>query len=592
MASDEPVLSACPHQPGCPGCPLLGRPYPEQLAEKRAAVVAAFAPYGLLDPGAIEAARGAVELDGYRLRAKLVASDAGLGLFEAGGHRVVDTPNCRVLRPAVARAVAALRALALARAGVSAVDVREVDRGVMVTLAARDPGSPALRALIEAVRASVPELVTLSVSRREPDAAQVIGAEPVVVMGERAERHTPDPDAPYHYAGPGAFTQVHPGQLVALHRAIEAALVARLGALAGRRVLELYAGTGALGLRLARAGASVTLVESFPTAAELAAQAAREQGLEVVVHAMDALIATARLLAAGERFDAVVVNPPRRGVVPEVRRALAAVGARVVLYVSCAPSTLARDAAHLARLGYAPVAVEPYDMIPGSGAVEALAILEPVPRAAPRVLYADAELIAVEKSPHEPVTPQGEHTGSLLERVRRDLDAPEAVPVHRLDLGTSGICLFARRPAAVGELARALAEGQKSYLALARGITHAKGTLRRALGSGHRALEATTRYTRQRVVGGHSLLTVLPEQGRTHQIRRHLAGVGHPIVGDARYGDPRTNQHFEHRHGVDRTFLHLSFVRLQRAGVPLELRSDLAPDLVAALESLAGERRP
>jgi len=92
-------------------------------------------------------------------------------------------------------------------------------------------------------------------------------------------------------------------------------------------------------------------------------------------------------------------------------------------------------------------------------------------------------------------------------------------------------------------------------------------------------------------VGGHSLLAVLPEQGRTHQIRRHLAGIGHPVVGDARYGDPRTNQHFEHRHGLDRTFLHLSFLRLQRAGGPLELRSDLAPDLAAALDSLAGEPR-
>ncbi len=591
MASPVPQPGACPHQPGCPGCPLRGRPYPEQLATKRAAVVAAFAPYGVLDAGAIGEARGAAEFDAYRLRAKLVASDAALGLFEAGGHRVVDTPGCLVLRPAVARAVAALRALALHRAGVSAVDVREVDRGVMVTLAAADPGAPAVAALAAAARESVPGLVTLAVSRREPDAPQVIGAAPAVVVGAGAERHSPDPDAPYHFAGPGAFTQAHPGQLVALHRAVEAALRDRLGSLAERRVLELYAGPGALGLRLARAGAQVTLVESLRTAAELAAQAAREQGIALTVHAMDALVATARLVAAGERFDAIVVNPPRRGLAPEVRRALAAVGARVVLYVSCAPGTLARDVDHLARLGTVPLAVVPWDMIPGSAAVEALATLVPGRPGPPRVLHADDELIVVDKPPHEPVTPQGEHTGSLLERVRRDLDAPQAVPVHRVDIGTSGICLFARRPAAVGDLARALAEGRKSYLALARGITHAKGTLRRALTSGHRALEATTRYTRQRVVGGHSLLAVLPEQGRTHQIRRHLAGIGHPVVGDARYGDARTNHHFEHRHGLDRTFLHLQSVHLARARGPLELRSDLAPDLVAVLDDLAGDPR-
>jgi 23S rRNA (uracil1939-C5)-methyltransferase len=102
----------------------------------------------------------------------------------------------------------------------------------------------------------------------------------------------------------------------------------------------------------------VTLVESLRTAAELAAQAAREQGIALTVHAMTLW---SRPLASWPRASASTRSwsTPRRGLAPEVRRALAAVGARVVLYVSCAPGTLARDVDHLARLGTVPLAVVP-----------------------------------------------------------------------------------------------------------------------------------------------------------------------------------------------------------------------------------------
>ncbi|MBN2191603.1 MAG: RsmD family RNA methyltransferase [Polyangiaceae bacterium] len=510
----------------------------------------------------------------------------GVGLYEAGTHHVVDTPGCPVLSPAVERAVAALRVAGVHRAAVSSVDVREVDRGVMVTVATAEPDHEALGPLLAEVSAGVPNLVSLARSRRAPDAVQVLGRSPAVVVGTVAERHTPDPEAPYHYAAPGAFTQAHPGQLVALHRDVVAALSERLGALAGRSVLEVYAGTGALGLRLARAGARVTLVEAFPPAMELAARSAREQGLDLCTLGADAGVAVSELAARGEGFDAVIVNPPRRGATPDVRRALGRLSPRVVVYVSCAPQTLARDAAHLTLLGLAPVEVVPYDMIPLSAAVEVLAVFGPAPPREPRVIHMDDALIAVDKPPHEPVTPQGEHANSLLERVRRRLGAPEAVPVHRLDLGTSGVCLFARRPAAVADLARALREGQKSYVALARGVTHQKGHLRRPLREGARELVASTRYVRQRVVGGHSLLLVCPEQGRTHQIRRHLAGVGRPLVGDSRYGDLATNRHFEHRHGLDRTFLHLLSICLRISNRSRTLRAELAADLAAVLASL------
>lgn len=578
----------CPHRPLCPGCPLIELPAEEQLTRKRASLAEALAAYPTSAGVHVERTRPAPSNTEYRVRAKLVVGERALGLFTERGHRVVDSPSCRVLHPRIARAASVLRELLPDAALVSSVDIREVDAGVMLTLAtAADTRDPRLRALCSEVLRKVPEVVSLALSRRAEGAPNVLGRAPELVHGSDVERHTPDRDAPFHYAGPGAFTQAHPGQLAALHRSIEDQLAAALDALEGRRVLELYAGSGALSLRLARRGACVLAVENYVPAVELTRRAAREQGLVVEARAADAAAELARLVAQRERFDAVLVNPPRRGVDPDVRRLIGEVSGGPLLYVSCEPKTLARDASHLALTGLALKRAIPFDMIPLSEAVETLALFEPASPPAPRLIHEDEALIAVEKAPHEPVTPQGEHRHSLLERVRVGLGAAEAVPVHRLDLGTSGVCLFARRPSAVADIARALTAGQKTYVALARGITHKKGSLRRRLREDGRELDATTRYVRRSVTGGHSLLAVQPEEGRTHQIRRHLAGIGRAVVGDARYGDARTNAHFEHRYGLDRTFLHLAEVTLELGARKLELRAALAPDLDAVLQALA-----
>jgi 23S rRNA (uracil1939-C5)-methyltransferase len=583
----EPSPLHCPHRPLCPGCPLIELTLEEQLARKRALLVRALSAYPTSADVLVEQVRAAPSNAEYRVRAKLVVGERALGLFTERGHRVVDSPSCLVLRPRIARAASVLRRLLPNPELVSSVDIREVDAGVMLTLAtAADPGDPRLRALCRELLAAVPELVSLALSRRAEDAPNVLGRAPELVHGSEVERHTPDRDAPYHYAGPGAFTQAHPEQLVALHRSIEAELTSALGSLKRRRVLELYAGSGALSLRLSLRGADVVAVESFAPAVELTKRAAREQGLIVDARAADAASELVRLVAKQERFDAVLVNPPRRGVDPDVRRLIGQVSRGPLLYVSCEPKTLARDASHLALTGLGLKRAVPFDMIPLSEAVETLALFEPAAPPAPRVIHADDALIAVEKAAHEPVTPQGEHRHSLLERVRLPLDAPDAVPVHPLDLGTSGVYLFAPRPSAVAEIARALTAGRKTYLALARGINHKKGNIRRRLREEGRELEATTRYVRRSVAGGHSLLDVQPEEGRTHQIRRHLAGIGRAVIGDARYGDARTNAHFEHRYGLDRTFLHLAEIALDLGGRQLKLSAEITPDLAAVLQAL------
>jgi 23S rRNA (uracil1939-C5)-methyltransferase len=589
----------CPHQGPCPGCPLGPLPYPQGLAVKAARLQRAFERYPELSGLTVGAAvESAPSTDGYRLRAKLVVDASGrLGLFAAGSHDVVDIPSCRVQTPELLAAAAALRALLPLEIALRGVDLRLADRGVLACLIVEGrPDAAALDRVRRRVLEHVPGLCGLALNVARPGSVQLLGPELEVLAGAPAEPHHLASDAPWHYASHGAFTQVHAGQTARLHERIESSARTALGELAGRRVLELYAGSGALALRLAARGARVTAVEAHAPALERIALAAQAQSLRVETWAGDAEAFLRERAAAGGSdagaggsdagVDAVLVNPPRRGLGSEVRVALAALSPRLISYVSCEPETLARDLVHFALLGYRARGIQGFDMIPWSDAIESWAELEPGPPPAPRVLFEDALSLALNKLPHEPTTPQGESASSLLERARQTLGEPELTPVHRLDIGTSGVCWFARRPEHVARLAQALQQGEKTYLALARGITHNKGKIDRPLLDAGRPRSALTRYRRRAIVGGHSLLELRPEHGRKHQLRRHLASIGHAILGDARYGQAASNRHFEHRHGLDRPFLHCAALRLTLERGPVEISAPLAGDLAAVLDGL------
>src|SRR5258708_24335011 len=109
IANDERVI--CEHAERCGGCPIIGLPYAEQLAMKRGRVVQALARYPALELVYTEPVAPALPIVGYRTRAKLIVAPGGkVGLFaKGGGHQVVDIPRCRVLSPALARVVTALR---------------------------------------------------------------------------------------------------------------------------------------------------------------------------------------------------------------------------------------------------------------------------------------------------------------------------------------------------------------------------------------------------------------------------------------------------------------------------------------------------
>lgn len=160
------------------------------------------------------------------------------------------------------------------------------------------------------------------------------------------------------------------------------------------------------------------------------------------------------------------------------------------------------------------------------------------------------------------------------------------LPIHRLDAQTSGVVLCAADPAVRRDASAWFAEGQvhKSYLALVFGRARKKGIIRRPLQDARRGrpLEAVTRYRLWEAFKGLSLVEARPETGRKHQIRRHLHGIGHPIVGDDRYR-PRRFRAVPNYPG--RLWLHAAALTLPDGHT---ITAPLPPELMEHLDSLRG----
>jgi len=210
-----------------------------------------------------------------------------------------------------------------------------------------------------------------------------------------------------------------------------------------------------------------------------------------------------------------------------------------------------------------------------------------------RLLFADEHLLAVDKPAGVPAQPTlTTDRGHLPELAGRLLGA-EVTLVHRLDRETSGVTVLARTPAAARALAAAFREGtpEKTYLALcARSPVPPEGRVDAPLGPdprrrGRRAVRpdgeaAATRY-RTLFVGpsGAALVEARPETGRTHQIRVHLAHLGAPLLGDARYGGPRMVAEL----AIPRTMLHAHRLTLAhpKSGRPMTFEAPVPADFEA-----------
>ena len=228
------------------------------------------------------------------------------------------------------------------------------------------------------------------------------------------------------------------------------------------------------------------------------------------------------------------------------------------------------------------------------------------------LLYEDPDLLVLDKPPGLVVHPgAGNRDGTLLNRLLAHDPGLRTIPraglVHRLDKNTSGLMLVARSLAAHTRLVAQIKarEVRRVYEAVVIGSPPSRATVEAPIGRDRarrtrmaveaRGKPAVTHYRVVERYRHHARLEVMLETGRTHQIRVHLAHVGHPIVGDPTYGTRRTRARGSDLPDAVSTFsrqaLHARRLSLGHpvSGRALNLESELAPDMRGLVDALRAE---
>lgn len=234
------------------------------------------------------------------------------------------------------------------------------------------------------------------------------------------------------------------------------------------------------------------------------------------------------------------------------------------------------------------------------------------------IVYQDSDLIVVDKPAGMVVHPAAGHaSGTLVNALLHHVDDLSGIGgekrpgiVHRLDRGTSGLMVVAKHDAAHQELARQFhdREVEKEYVALVWGVVQAgrrieepigrdPGNRKRMSNRARRSREAVTRISRVfHVNPALTLAQIAIHTGRTHQIRVHLSGIGHPIVGDALYGGVhrRVAADISAVRRLERPFLHAAKLAFKHPadGRRLSFESELPTDLKQVLDALIAASHP
>lgn len=377
----------CPHAPDCAGCALIGTAYTQQLAIKRDRVVAALGAYARLAGVQIGAIGGSPRVFGYRNQVKLVARRARhgllLGVYRPGSHQVVDVSRCAVHEPRVTQVLTGVRqAIEATQAPIYdertgsgwlryvAVRTSAWKHSAQIILVVRDRQWSGEAALLGRLR-RLPSVrsVALNLNRSQGN----------VIFSERFVGITREQSLVERVGGltlssrAGAFLQANIG----VARKVYERVLAFADPQPDTVAVDLYCGVGAITFYLADRARQVFGVEESPNAVLDAKMNIRINGYHNVrFFGAPAAAGLEHLIEALPAIDLVTLNPPRKGADEATRAAIVRAAPARIVYVSCDPTTLARDLDWFAGHGWLTQRVDPFDMLPQTEHVECVALLE------------------------------------------------------------------------------------------------------------------------------------------------------------------------------------------------------------------------
>lgn len=365
----------------CGGCAWRHVTYEAELRYKWQRVADALQRVGGIDvePDPVV---GCDNPDHYRNKAQYpVAAGAHrllTGFYAPRSHRLVEQRDCP-LQPVLFKNVLDTVVRWTKKAGVSAYNeadgtgllrhiyIRqgEATGEVMVCLVCTSGKVPQSKLLVEMLREAVPGLASVMVNVNKADTNVVLGDESFTLWGKD---HIRDILCGLEFRiSPRSFYQVNRRQAERLYN-----LAADYAALTGAEtVLDLYCGTGTIGLSMADRAAQIIGVEAVSSAVEDAVSNAEANNIaNARFICADAAQAAAQLAQEGISPQVVVIDPPRKGCAAPVIDTIVSMHPERVIYVSCDPATLARDLKLFAENGYAVERVTPVDMFPRTPHVE------------------------------------------------------------------------------------------------------------------------------------------------------------------------------------------------------------------------------
>lgn len=380
--SPERMEPECPYAGKCGGCAYRHLTYPEELWAKRQRVQDALTRIGGLEL-TVEEILGAKNPEHYRNKSQYpVGADGSIGFFQARTHKVVPIRRCLIQTETADRTAQAVGEW-MRRYKISAYDettgkglVRHVCVRVnrkgeslccVVVNGNKVPREPELAAYVTAAVSHTVGVLLNSNTRR---GNVILGDKYRTLFGRNYLMDTLC-GLKFKLSMP-SFYQVNRDQAEALYgKALEFA-----GLTGNETVLDLYCGIGTITLCLAKAAKRVIGAEIVPPAIRDAKENALRNHVEnAEFFCGDAADIAAKLESDGLRPDVVTVDPPRKGLAPEVIASVAAMGPEKVVYVSCDPATLGRDVKIFREFGYEAKRAAAVDMFPGTAHVETVCLL-------------------------------------------------------------------------------------------------------------------------------------------------------------------------------------------------------------------------
>lgn len=392
QASPERICPACPIFGKCGGCDLMHISYEEELRFKLSRVNDAIQHVAKL-PFRIDEIIGADDGNTLRYRNKAIFAigqnergKAITGFFRERSHTIVPAPDCLIQTELSVRCAAALCDF-MDKTGTTAYDEKTGKgqlRNIFTRCSRKFPQSVACivsarglhentEELVRCMREKCPELTGIVLCINKTTGNTVLAGDFHTLWGSDVIE---DELCGLRFKiSPLSFYQINPLQAEKLYmRALDYASPDGAGT-----VLDLYCGTGTISLCLARGAKFVYGAEIEPSAVDNARQNADANGIKNVEFILgDAGIAAKTLSQSGIMPDAVVVDPPRKGLSADVIDEICTMSPARIVYVSCDPATLARDMKLFAGRGYLPTKGTAVDMFPQTRHVETVVLMSRV----------------------------------------------------------------------------------------------------------------------------------------------------------------------------------------------------------------------